>query len=59
MQYILNQMLKLLKKLVSFNIIIIKTDIIPTVLDGRSEIILSNWPRTKYVACNDNHEYPI
>ena len=36
-----------------------KTDIIPSVLDGGSEIILANWPKTKYVVCNDNHDYPI
>ena len=28
-------------------------------LDGRNEIILANWPKTKYVVCKDNHEYPI
>ena len=28
-------------------------------MDGGSEIILANWPKTKYVVCNDNHEYPI
>ena len=36
-----------------------KTDIIPSDLDGRCEIITANWPKTKYVVCNDNHEYPI
>ena len=24
-----------------------------------NEIILANWPYTKYVVCKDNHEYPI
>ena len=36
-----------------------KTDVKPSVLDGRHEIILANWPCTKYVTCNDNHNYPI
>ena len=36
-----------------------KTDIIPSVLDGGSEIILANWPKTKNVVCNDKPEYPI
>ena len=31
----------------------------PSVLDGRHEIILANWPNTKYMTCNDNHNYPI
>ena len=36
-----------------------KTDVKPSVLDSRNEIILANWPKTKYVVCKDNHEYPI
>ena len=36
-----------------------KTDVKPAVLDGRNEIILANWPKSKYVICKDNHEYPI
>ena len=28
-------------------------------MDGGNEIILANWPRSKYVICKDNHEYPI
>ena len=30
-----------------------------TVLDGGYEIILANRPNTKYVICNDNHNFPI
>ena len=30
-----------------------------SVLDGRHEIILANWPNTKHVICNDNHNIPI
>ena len=36
-----------------------KTDVKPSVLDGRHEIIQANWPNTKYVICNDNHNFPI
>ena len=36
-----------------------KTDVKPSVLDGRHETILANWPSTKYVICNDNHNFPI
>ena len=35
------------------------TDVKPSVLDGEHEIILANWPNTKYVICNDNHNFPI
>ena len=35
------------------------TDVKPPVLDGKHEIILANWPNTKYVICNDNHNFPI
>ena len=31
----------------------------PSVLDGGHEIILSNWPNTKYMICNDNNNFPI
>ena len=36
-----------------------KTDVKPSVLDGRHEMILANWPYTKYVICNDNHNFPV
>ena len=35
------------------------TDVKPLLLDGGHEIILANWPNTKYVICNDNHNFPI
>ena len=35
------------------------TDVKPSVLDGEHEVILANWPNTKYVICNDNHNFPI
>ena len=36
-----------------------KMNVKPSVLDGRHEMILANWPNTKYLTCNDNHNYPI
>ena len=36
-----------------------KTDVKPSVLDGGHEMILANWPNTKYVICNDNHSFPF
>ena len=35
-----------------------KTDIIPTVLDGRDEIILANWPNDKQIICSTNNDIP-
>ena len=32
-----------------------KTDVKPSVLDGGHEIVLANWPNTKYVTCNNSH----
>ena len=36
-----------------------KTDVKPAILDGGNEIILANWPKSKYVICKDSHDYPI
>ena len=36
-----------------------KTDITPTVLDGRNEIILANWPNNKHIICNINNDIMI
>ena len=36
-----------------------KIDVKAAILDGGNEIILANWPKSKYVICKDNHEYPI
>ena len=36
-----------------------KTDIKPTVLDGRNEIILANWPDDKHTVCNVNNDIPF
>ena len=49
----------LLKKTVIFQDYFNNTDVKPSVFDGRHEIILANWPNTKYVICNDNHNFPI
>ena len=36
-----------------------KTDIIRTVLDGRNEIILANWPNDKHIICTTNNDIPV
>ena len=36
-----------------------KTVVKPSVLDGGQEMILANWPNTKYVICNDNLNFPV
>ena len=36
-----------------------KTDVKPDILDGGNEMILANWPKSKYVICKENHDYPI
>ena len=36
-----------------------KINITPTVLDGRNEIILANWPNDKHIICNINNDIQI
>ena len=36
-----------------------KTDVKPTVLDGRPQIILANWPSYKKIMCAHNNNIPI
>ena len=36
-----------------------KTDITPTVLDGRNEIVLANWTADKHIICSINNDIPI
>ena len=36
-----------------------KTDVTPTVLDGRDEIVLANRPNDKHLMCNINNDIPI
>ena len=36
-----------------------KTDITPTILDGRNEIMLANWPNDKHIICNVNNDIPV
>ena len=36
-----------------------KTDISPSVLVGRNEIILANWPNDKHFICNTNNDIPV
>ena len=50
---------KIIKENCEFQYFYNKTDVKPAVLDGGNEIILANWPKSKYVICKDNHEYPI
>ena len=49
----------IIKEICNFQYYFNKTDVKPSVLDGGHEIILANWPNTKYVICNDNHNFPI
>ena len=50
---------KIIKENSEFQYFYNKTDVKPAILDGGNEIILANWPKSKYVICKDNHEYPI
>ena len=36
-----------------------KTDIEPTVHDGRNEIILANWPDREHIVCNEYNNIPV
>ena len=36
-----------------------KTDIKPTICDGRNDIILTNWPDEKHLICNVNNDIPV
>ena len=49
----------IIKETCKFQYYFNNTDVKPPVLDGRHEIILAYWPNTKYVICNDNHNFPI
>ena len=51
--------MEIIKENCKFQYFYNKTDVKPAVLDGGNEIILANWPKSKYVICKDNHEYPI
>ena len=35
------------------------TEVTLTVLDGRDEIILANWPNDKHIICNINNNIPV
>ena len=49
----------IIKESCNFQYYFNNTDVKPSVLDGGHEIILANWPNTKYEICNDNHNFPI
>ena len=36
-----------------------KTDIKPSILDGRYEIVLANWPSLKRIVCSTHNNIPI
>ena len=50
---------KIIKDNCEFQYYFNKTDVKLSVLDGGHEMILANWPNTKYVICNDNHNFPV
>ena len=45
-----------IKENCTFNFYYNKTNIIPTVLDGRNEIISANWSNNKHIICNINND---
>ena len=51
--------LDIIKENCKFDFYYNKTDITPTVLDGRNEIILANWPNDKHIICNVNNDIPV
>ena len=51
--------MEIIKENCEFQYFYNKTDVKPAVLEGGNEIILANWPKSKYVICKDNHKYPI
>ena len=36
-----------------------KTDVTPSILDGRTQIILANWPNYKRIICTYNNDIPV
>ena len=49
----------IIQKNCNFRFYFIKTDIIPTVLDGGNEIILADWPNDKHIICTTNNDIPV
>ena len=52
-------MTDIIKNNYDFDFYFNKTDVTPTVLDGRDEIVLANWPNDKHIICNINNDIPI
>ena len=50
---------KIIKENCKFTFYYNKTDIIPTVLERRNEIILANWPKNKHIICSVNNDIPV
>ena len=49
---------EIIKENCKFNFCYNQTDITPTLLDGRNEIILANWPNAKHMICSINNDIP-
>ena len=49
----------IIKEMCDFHYYFNNTDVKPSVLDRGHDIIIANCPNTKYVFCNDNHNFPI
>ena len=49
----------IIKNNCNFDFYFNKSDVTPTVLDGRDEIVLANWPNDKHIICNINNDIPI
>ena len=50
---------EIIKEKCNFTYYFNKTDMRPTVLDGRNEIILANWPNNKHIECNVNNDTAV
>ena len=50
---------EIIKENCEFNFYFNKTDMEPAVLDGRYQIILTNWPSYKKIICAHNKNIPI
>ena len=50
---------KIIKENYKFIFYYNKTDITPTVLDGRNVIILANWSNNKHIICSINNDIPV
>ena len=49
----------IIKENCDFQYYVNNADVKPSILNGGHEIVLANWPNTKHVICNNNHNIPI